>query len=88
MTYFTTEFFIEATGWLSTILFLISIIVPNRTHLHYLGVLAAITTGIYAYHHNATAIWVKWIIAFFFHLFMIFKTKSAQKTAAAVDSKL
>ena len=88
MTHFTNDFFIEAIGWLSTALFLISIVVPNRTHLHYLGVLAAITTGIYAYQHGATAIWVKWIIAFFFHSYMIFKTKSAQKKALDTDSKI
>lgn len=65
---------IEAIGWTSTFLFLFSIIVPQRMHLHLLGVLTSITTGIYAYSHDATAIWVKWVIAFFFHLYMIFKT--------------
>ncbi|MBC7742563.1 MAG: hypothetical protein H7061_10210 [Bdellovibrionaceae bacterium] len=65
----------EAVGWLSTCLFLFSIIVPNRKHLHLLGVFAAVTTGIYAYYHGATAIWVKWFIAFFFHGYMFFKKK-------------
>lgn len=64
------KFFIEIIGWISTLLFLFSIIVPNRVHLHALGVFASVTTGIYAFAHDATAIWVKWIIAFFFHSYM------------------
>jgi hypothetical protein len=67
---------IEAIGWVSTGLFLFSILVPNRRHLHLLGIFAAITTGVYAYYHGATAIWVKWLIAFFFHGFMYFKKES------------
>lgn len=76
---FMNKFIIESIGWLSTFLFLFSIIVPNRQHLHYLGVLASITTGIYAYYYGATAIWVKWIVAFFFHSYMIYKTKIIKK---------
>lgn len=64
---------IEIIGWISTLLFLVSIVIPQRVHLHILGVFAAITTGIYAYAHGATAIWVKWFIAFFFHGYMWFK---------------
>ena len=63
----------EIIGWISTLLFLISIIVPNRVHLHWLGIFTSITTGIYAYYHGATAIWVKWVIALFFHAYMIWK---------------
>jgi hypothetical protein len=37
----------------------------------------AITTGVYAYAHDATAIWVKWLIAFFFHLYMRLKLNKA-----------
>lgn len=69
------EITIEFIGWLSTFLFLVSILIPNRIHLHILGILTSITTGIYAYSHQATAIWVKWLIAFFFHFFMYFKMK-------------
>ncbi len=61
---------IEVIGWISTLLFLISILLPNRVQLHALGVFTAITTGIYAYAHGATAIWVKWAIALFFHAYM------------------
>ena len=61
---------IETIGWISTGLFLVSILIPQRVHLHTLGVGASITTGIYAYAHGATAIWVKWLIAFFFHSYM------------------
>jgi len=43
----------EAIGWLSTALFLISILMPQRLHLHSLGIFTSITTGIYAYHHGA-----------------------------------
>jgi hypothetical protein len=68
------EFVIEIIGWVSTALFLISILLPQRKQLHALGVLTAITTGIYAYSHGATAIWVKWVIAFFFHLYMWYKS--------------
>ena len=64
----------EAVGWLSTGIFLVSILAPNRVRLHQLGVAASVTTGFYAYAHDATAIWVKWLIAFFFHGYMIWKT--------------
>ncbi len=67
--------FVETIGWISTAAFLISIVMPNRVHLHQLGVFTAITTGIYAYSHGATAIWVKWAIAFFFHLYMVGKSR-------------
>lgn len=70
-----TYFLIETIGWISTLLFLVSIVVPNRAHLHQLGILAAITTGVYAFSHGATAIWVKWLIAFFFHVYMLFKSQ-------------
>ena len=65
--------FIECIGWLSTGLFLISILMPQRIHLHALGVATSLTTGFYAYQHEATAIWVKWVIAFFFHSYMWLK---------------
>lgn len=39
----------------------------------------AITTGIYGYAHGATAIWVKWLIAFFFHLYMCWKIQKTYK---------
>lgn len=68
---------IETIGWTSTALFLISILMPQRIHLHTLGVATAITTGIYAYAHGATAIWVKWAIALFFHAYMWYKMSKA-----------
>jgi len=64
---------IEIIGWSSTIAFLISIVVPRRERLHQLGVFTSVTTGIYAFEHGATAIWVKWLVAFFFHGYMWFK---------------
>ena len=64
------ELTIEIIGWTSTATFLISIVLPQRIRLHELGMFTSITTGIYAYAHGATAIWVKWVIAFFFHLYM------------------
>ena len=67
------ELIIETIGWISTVVFLISILAPVRAHLHALGVFAALTTGFYAYAHGATAIWVKWVIAFFFHSYMLYK---------------
>lgn len=67
------QIMIEITGWISTLLFLISIVIPQRIHLHSLGILTSITTGIYAYSHDATAIWVKWVIALFFHAYMWYK---------------
>jgi hypothetical protein len=71
------EIAIESVGWISTASFLISIIVPRRTNLHQLGLFTSVTTGIYAYSHGATAIWVKWVIAFIFHIYMLQKIKSA-----------
>lgn len=70
---------IEAIGWISTATFLISIILPHRVHLHQWGVFTSITTGVYAFAHDATAIWVKWIIAFFFHLYMWYKLTADKK---------
>ena len=70
---------IEIVGWISTGLFLFSIVIPQRIHLHILGLLTAVTTGIYAYYHGATAIWVKWVIAFFFHCYMWYKLKTNEK---------
>lgn len=70
------EIIIEIIGWTSTATFLFSIILPQRTKLHQWGVFTSITTGIYGYYHGATAIWVKWLIAFFFHLYMWRKLKT------------
>jgi hypothetical protein len=70
------EIIIECIGWLSTLTFLISIVLPQRLRLHEWGLFTAITTGFYAYHHGATAIWVKWLIAFFFHFYMRIKLKN------------
>ncbi len=61
---------VEGIGWVSTMTFLVSIITPQRQRLHEWGMFTSVTTGIYGYSHGATAIWVKWIIAFFFHLYM------------------
>lgn len=69
------EILIEVIGWISTFAFLFSIFVPQRINLHWLGIFTSITTGIYGYAHGATAIWVKWLIAFFFHGYMIWKIK-------------
>ena len=79
-----TVILMETVGWSSTVLFLFSIIVPNRIHLHLLGILTAITTGIYSYYHGATAIWVKWLIAFFFHIYMLRKTKNSAPAKLSV----
>jgi len=67
----TNEILIEVIGWVSTLSFLISIVMPQRINLHQLGIFTSVTTGIYGYAHDATAIWVKWVIAFFFHCYMI-----------------
>jgi hypothetical protein len=64
------EILIEGIGWFSTLTFLYSIINPKRIRLHEWGMITSVATGIYGYSHGATAIWVKWIIAFFFHLYM------------------
>jgi hypothetical protein len=73
MTY--REIAIEAIGWVSTITFLVSIVLPQRLRLHEWGMFTSVTTGIYAYAHGATAIWVKWVIAFFFHLYVVVKLR-------------
>ena len=75
----TNQIIMEVIGWVSTGLFLVSIIVPQRAHLHILGIFTSITTGIYAYHHGATAIWVKWATALFFHSYMWYKTSRKNK---------
>lgn len=70
-----TTITVEVIGWISTATFLFSIILPYRIRLHEWGMFTSVTTGIYAYSHGATAIWVKWFIAFFFHLYMRQKLK-------------
>lgn len=75
-----TNVLIEVIGWTSTVLFLVSIVMPQRVHLHALGVATSLTTGVYGYAYGATAIWVKWLIALFFHGYMWYKTRpSANK---------
>lgn len=66
---------IEFIGWLSTAIFLLSIINRSRFNLHVLGIIASILTGVYAFCYGATAIWVKWIIALGFHSYMLSKCK-------------
>jgi hypothetical protein len=66
---------LETIGWISTATFLFSILLPHRVRLHQWGVFTSITTGVYAYSHDATAIWVKWFIAFFFHGYMWIKLR-------------
>lgn len=70
------QLIIEIIGWISTITFLVSIVLPQRVRLHQWGMFTAVTTGIYSYSHGATAIWVKWLIAFFFHFYMWRKIKN------------
>ncbi len=77
---------IEIIGWISTILFLVSIVSPQRIQLHQMGILTAITTGIYAYSHDATAIWVKWFIAFFFHTYMWLKLRKTSATTVPTST--
>ncbi len=81
--FLTNHILIETIGWISTASFLLSIVMPRRVTLHQLGLFTSVTTGIYAYSHGATAIWVKWSIAFFFHLYMLRKRDelSTEKTA-------
>lgn len=74
-----SELVIDVIGWVSTAIFLFSILSPRRQRMHEWGIVASITTGIYSYAHGATAIWVKWTIAFFFHLYMIYKIKKSVK---------
>ena len=74
---------IEVIGWISTILFLLSILAPKRVHLHALGMLTSITTGVYAYAHDATAIWVKWTIALFINAYMW----NRERQAASPETK-
>lgn len=78
---FPRDIVIEIIGWASTASFLFSILVPNRLRLHQIGIFASITTGIYAYAHDATAIWVKWLIALFFHAYMIHRALSEKAEA-------
>lgn len=73
---------VEVIGWLSTALFLVSIVMPQRVHLHALGIVTAVTTGVYAYAHGATAIWVKWLIAFGFHAYMCHRIMQLKRPAA------
>ncbi|MCC2680129.1 MAG: hypothetical protein K0R29_2705 [Pseudobdellovibrio sp.] len=71
----TNDILMETIGWVSTGTFLFSIVLPQRVRLHEWGMFTAVTTGVYGYYHGATAIWVKWVIAFFFHMYMRIKIK-------------
>ena len=82
-----TNIMMEIIGWISTAAFLVSIVIPNRVQLHQLGVFTSITTGIYAYHHGATAIWVKWAIALVFHGYMIWKLRAQPASAEITKNK-
>ena len=75
------EIVMECIGWLSTAMILFSIVLPRRLSLHGWGMVTAVLTGIYAHHHGATAIWVKWVIAFFFHLYMWVKLRAELRCA-------
>ena len=76
------EILIEVIGWTSTAAFLFSIVLPQRVRLHQWGMFTSVTTGFYAFEHGATAIWVKWAIALFFHLYMWMKLRAPQLGAA------
>ena len=75
----STQILIEVIGWISTITFLVSIVWPQRVGLHQWGIFTSVTTGIYSYAHGATAIWVKWTIAFFFHTYMLWRLKREEE---------
>lgn len=82
---------VEVIGWISTATFLVSIVLPSRARLHEFGVFTAVTTGIYGFAHGATAIWVKWVIAFFFHGYMVWKIRTGRTTpdtAATTTSQI
>lgn len=83
----TEEIVIEIIGWISTLTFLVSIVMPQRVQLHWLGIFTSVTTGIYGYAHGATAIWVKWVMAFFFHAYMIYQMKRASKSGSPSQIK-
>ncbi len=54
-----------------------SILMSQRVHLYALGVFTSLAIGVYAYGHGATAIWVKWVIALFFHSYMWYRINRA-----------
>lgn len=78
---------IEGVGWISTATFLMSIVLPQRVHLHQWGIFTSITTGIYAYAHGATAIWVKWVIALFFHTYMWYRLAKHKEQQVGEEKK-
>ncbi len=80
------QIIIECIGWLSTATFLLSIVLPQRVRLHEWGMFTAVTTGIYGYSHGATAIWVKWFFAFFFHMYMWRKIRAEISASAAASN--
>lgn len=79
MDFAQSSIFMEVIGWISTGAFLISIVLPQRIKLHEWGIFTSVTTGVYAFYYGATAIWVKWLIAFFFHLYMWKKLKTESR---------
>lgn len=82
------ELSMEIIGWLSTVAFLFSIVVPQRVRLHQWGVFTSVTTGVYAFYHGATAIWVKWVIALFFHVYMMWKLRRETRPTNTATSTL
>lgn len=56
---------LEAIGWLSTILFVLSFMVKDRSMLHLLGAIACVFKLIYSYEHAVWPLFANWVILIF-----------------------
>jgi len=61
----TFHYVIEAIGWASTVLFVASFLVRNRSALHAIGFFACILKLIYSYQHAVWPLFVNWVILLF-----------------------
>lgn len=69
-------YFIEAIGWASTVLFVSSFLVRNRSVLHLLGFFACILKLIYSYQHAVWPLFVNWVILLFVQAYQFFVYRS------------
>jgi hypothetical protein len=65
-------YLIEAIGWASTVLFVTSFLVRNRSVLHLLGFFACILKLIYSYEHAVWPLFVNWVILLFVQAYQYF----------------
>ena len=76
---------IEIIGWTSTILFVASFLVKDRSVLHLIGFFACIFKLIYSYEHAVWPLFVNWVILLFVQAYQFFKYR--KKSTEVITAK-